>query len=48
VTVVVIAVADSVGVPADILLLAGPVVSGLELADAKNLELLNLKIPGAG
>lgn len=47
-TVVVIAVADSVGGPADILLLAGPVVPGLELAAAKNTQLVNLEILGAG
>jgi len=48
VTVAVIAVADSVGGPADILLLAGPVVSGKELAAAKNPDLINLKILSAG
>lgn len=47
-TVVVTAVADSVKGPADILLLAGPVVPGLELAAAKNTQLVNLEILGAG
>lgn len=48
VTVVVTAVADSVKGPADILLLAGPVVPGLELAAAKKTQLVNLEILGAG